>query len=260
MGGWSVAIASIAGVMLGSFANVLIHRVPRAQSIVSPPSACPRCGRRIRARHNLPVVGWLWLRGRCADCGAPISPRYPLVEFGTAVAFGAITWITGPSVETLPLLGMVYFGIVLSAIDIEHRRLPDALTLAFAISTAASVVGGAWVTGDWDDVLRACWGALILGCLYLGAFVAYPKGMGFGDVKLAPTIGAVLGFFGWGELAVGGFAAFLIGGSVGVLAMVRARRGRGVAIPFGPSMFAGAIIGVACGEAVATWYFDLIGL
>ncbi|WP_062202223.1 prepilin peptidase [Demequina salsinemoris] len=255
-----VLLALMLGLALGSFANVLIYRVPAGLSIVSPPSACPACGARIKARHNVPVAGWLVLRGRCASCGDAISPRYPIVEALVGALFVLVVIVAGPSVEALLLCGLVYFGVVLSAIDLETRRLPDPLTGAFAIYVAGVIVLGAATSGEWGDVLRALGGAGILGVLYLGAFLAYPKGMGFGDVKLAPSLGALLGWFGWPALVVGGFAAFLWGAIVGVGAMVAARRGRGVAIPFGPWMFVGAVTGVVAGAPVAAWYLDIIGI
>lgn len=254
------ALAFVFGLALGSFANVIVYRVPRGLSIVSPPSACPRCNVEIKPWHNVPVLGWLWLRGRCASCGEPISARYPLIELGTGVAFAAVWVATGPSASTGVLLGLVYFGIVLSAIDIELRRLPNPITLAFAVVTVIAIVGAAAATGDWDGALRALWGALILGAFYFVAFLVYPKGMGFGDVKLAPVIGAVLGSLGWAELSVGAFAAFLWGGVFGLVQMARQRHGRGVAIPFGPWMFAGAVTGAAVGPPVADWYLRLAGL
>ncbi|MDN4489393.1 prepilin peptidase [Demequina sp. SYSU T00068] len=252
--------AFVLGLLLGSFANVLIHRIPQGLSIVSPPSACPSCGSRIKARHNVPVLGWLVLRGRCADCSEPISWRYPLVELGTGLAFAATAWWNGLD-WTLPLLlALVYFGIVLTVIDLEQRRLPDPLTLAFGISVGVGILTVSIGTGDWSGALRALIGAAALGGLYLIAFIVYPRGMGFGDVKLAPSLGALLGLIGWPALVVGGFAAFLWGAIAGVVAMARARRGRGVAIPFGPWMFAGAVTGILIGPAVSGWYLEMVGL
>lgn len=255
-----IAGAGVLGLLLGSFANVLVYRIPRGDSIVSPPSSCPGCASRIRARHNVPVLGWLWLRGRCADCSAPISPRYPLVELWMGLSFAGVTAASGATVVTPLLLALVFFGTVLSLIDLDVRRLPNPLTAAFAITVAVGVLSAAALTGDWNAALRALWGALILGALYLAAFVVFPKGMGFGDVKLAPTLGALLGFLGWAQLAVGGFAAFLWGGLFGLAAMAQARRGKGVAIPFGPWMFVGAATGVLVGVPVADWYLGFVGL
>ncbi|MDN4486707.1 prepilin peptidase [Demequina sp. SYSU T00039] len=248
------------GLLLGSFANVLIYRVPEGLSVVSPPSACPACGERIKAQYNVPVIGWLVLRGRCADCGVPISKRYPLVELGTGVAFAATAAWNGLDWMLPVLLALVYFGIVLTAIDLEHRRLPDPLTVAFAVAVATSTIAFSVAEGEWSGAVRAVIGAAALGGLYLLAFIVYPKGMGFGDVKLAPSIGALLGLIGWPALVVGGFAAFLWGAAAGVVAMARTRRGRGVAIPFGPWMFAGAVTGIVVGPTVSGWYLEMVGL
>ncbi|MDN4473351.1 prepilin peptidase [Demequina zhanjiangensis] len=253
-------LAGLIGLALGSFANVLIHRVPSGASIVSPPSACPACGARIRARHNVPVVGWLVLRGRCADCGEPISPRYPIIEGLVGVLFAGIVAVGGLTVGTALALGLAYFGVVLSAIDLETRRLPNPLTGAFAIYVGAVILVGAAATGDWGAALRALIGAAVLGLLYFLAFFLYPKGMGFGDVKLAPTLGALLAWFGWDVLAVGGFAAFVWGAAFGIVSMIASRRSHGVTIPFGPWMFAGAVTGLVVGGAVASWYLGLVGL
>ncbi|WP_062377999.1 prepilin peptidase [Demequina pelophila] len=256
----AAALAGALGLALGSFANVLIHRVPQGVSVVSPASACPACGHRIRARHNVPVIGWLWLRGKCADCGAPISGRYPAVELATGLAFAGVTALTGPDWRTAMLLALVYFGIVLSAVDLETRRLPDPLTGAFAVCVAVLAPATCALTGQWDALLRAVIGAAALGALYGLAFVIYPKGMGFGDVKLAPSIGASLAFLGWPLFAVGVFAAFVWGAVAGVIAMRRARRTRGVAVPFGPWMFVGAATGVLIGAPVTQWYLELVML
>ncbi|WP_062133640.1 prepilin peptidase [Demequina aestuarii] len=253
-------LAAALGLALGSFANVVIHRVPRGESVVSPPSACPACGARVRARHNVPVLGWLWLRGRCADCGAPISGRYPLVEALTALIFAGIGLAVGLAWELPLLLVLAFFTIVLSAVDLETRRLPDRIVAPFAALVVVSVLVVALGTGDLGVLWRSAIGAAAFGLFYFLAFLAYPRGMGFGDVKLAPVLGAVLGSLSWPALAVGGFAAFLWGSLAGVIVMIMQRRGRGVAIPFGPWMFVGAWTGIVAGAAVADWYLGVAGL
>lgn len=254
-----VAFAALLGACLGSFANVVIHRVPAGESIVSPPSACPSCGERIKFRHNIPVVSWLWLRGRCSTCGARISSRYLFVEVLCAVAFAAVVTWQGVSWEAALLLVLVFFTVVLSAIDFETLRLPNVILLPFGALSLAIVIVAALTRDESLWATRALLGALGLGAVYFGAFMAYPRGLGLGDVKLAPILGLILGFFGWGPLVVGGFAAFLWGAVVGIA--FGARRGSGLKarIPFGPWMFAGAWTGVLVGDPAWDWYLGVAG-
>lgn len=248
------------GLVLGSFGNVVIHRVPLGQSLVSPPSQCPSCGHRIRYRHNVPVVGWLALRGRCADCGARISARYPLVELGTGVLFVALT-LRLDALGLLPALPAYLYlgatGVVLALIDLDWRRLPDAIVLpSYPVILVLLVAASAW-QHDWADLERAVLGAAILYAFYLLITLAYPAGMGFGDVKLSGLLGAMLGYLSWGTLAVGAFAGFLLGSIAGI-AMIATRRGtRKTSLPFGPFMIGGAILAIFVGDAVADWYLSL---
>lgn len=252
--------AILLGLGLGSFANVVIHRVPAGESVVTPPSACPACGSAVKARHNIPVFGWLWLRGKCADCSAIISARYPIVEALMGVGFLLVALAVGPSWELPLYLAFVFFTVVLSAIDFETQRLPDKVVAAFAIITFVCLLAATAASGEWGSLVRAVVSAVALGAFYLGAFLVYPRGMGFGDVKMAPVLGAVLGFAGWAALTVGTFAAFLWGALVGVIVMAERRRSRGVRIPFGPWMFAGAWTGITAGSGVASWYLNVAGL
>lgn len=256
-----VAGAAILGALIGSFANVLIYRVPRRESIAFPASHCPQCNHEIRKRHNIPIVGWLILRGRCADCGARISPRYPLVEAIMAAAFGAIVWHWGLTWVSVLLLVFAVFTVVLAAIDFDVQRLPNPLVGTLAFATAVLLLVISWVYDDWEGLLRSLIAAAAIGLLYFVALVIYPKGLGFGDVKLAPVLGAIMGGFGWGAFAVGTFAGFLWGGVVGIGAMVVTRRTKNVRIPFGPWMLAGAWTGIVFGNAIWDWYlYDLMGL
>ena len=237
-------LAALFGLAIGSFLNVVIHRVPVGASVVSPPSHCPRCETPIRARHNVPVVGWLVLRGKCADCGLPIPVRYPLVELGTAVAFVLVTW-RAVQLDQLPVLpALLLFtalGVALSAIDLDVRRLPNVLVLPAYPVLGALLALAAAVTGDWPALLRALLGAVALfGFFFLLALV-YPSGMGFGDGKLAGVIGLLLGYLSWGAVVVGAFAGFFLGAVVGVAVMAVGAGGRRTALPFGPFMVLGAL-------------------
>ncbi len=252
---------AVLGLLIGSFLNVVIWRVPRGRSVVSPGSACPECGHPVRARDNIPVVSWLVLRGRCRDCGAPISVRYALVEIGTAVLFTAVAAAEGPT-WSLPLYWyLAGLGIALAAIDLELHRLPDALVLPAYPVIAALIAVATWApggTGDGAAVVRALVGGAVLGSVYFGVMLAYPRGMGFGDVKLAGALGMALAWHGWGALVVGAFAAFVLAG-VGVLPGLLTRRlSRSSVVPFGPFMLAGAAGGLVAGEAIWTGYLGLL--
>lgn len=259
-----IVVVGILGLLIGSFLNVVIWRVPQGMSIVSPPSACPHCGARIKPYDNIPVVSYLVLRGKCRNCKAPVSVRYPLVELGTGVAFALVTWgATGGlwPLETLPvLLYLAAITVALGLIDLDTHRLPNTIVLPSYVVCALFLVLASVLTGDYAALLGALIGAVALFLLYFLLRVAYPAGMGGGDVKLAGVLGMVLGWFGWPELIVGGFGAFLIGGLIGAVLLIGRRATRKSGIPFGPSMLAGAWVGLAAGPAVAGWYLTLVGL
>ncbi|WP_297082202.1 A24 family peptidase [uncultured Demequina sp.] len=246
--GWLVTVfVGVLGLLVGSFLNVVAWRVPRGESIVSPPSACPSCGHQVRARDNVPVVSWLLLRGRCRDCGAPISGRYPLVEAITGVLFVLVLWKFGLSIDFVAFAYLAALGVVLTSIDLSVHRLPNVLVLpAYGVLGVLFVAASA-VAGDWWPLARAAIGGVVLFAFYFAAALVYPGGMGFGDVKLAGVIGMALGWLGWGELVVGSFAAFLLGGVAGVVLMLARRADRRSGIPFGPWMVGGAAVGVAWG-------------
>jgi leader peptidase (prepilin peptidase)/N-methyltransferase len=237
-------LAAVLGLAIGSFLNVVIHRVPVGASVVSPPSHCPRCENPIRARHNVPVAGWLVLRGRCADCGLPIPVRYPLVELLTGVLFVLVTWraVQLDQLAAVPaLLTFTALGVALSAIDLDVRRLPNVLVVPAYPVLAVLLAVAAAVQDDWGALLRAGLGAVALFGFFFLLAVIYPSGMGFGDVKLAGVIGLLLGYLGWAELVVGAFAGFFLGAVVGVAVMAVGAGGRKTALPFGPFMVLGAL-------------------
>jgi leader peptidase (prepilin peptidase)/N-methyltransferase len=251
-------VAAVLGLAVGSFLNVVIHRVPRGESLLHPGSHCPRCGVPVAARHNVPVLGWLALRGRCADCGLAISPRYPLVEIGTALLFVAVTARFGLTPALPAYLYLAAVAMALAAIDIDLHRLPNAIVLPSYAVGALLLVPATAAHGDWWAAGR---GLIAMGGLLAGYFAIaclYPGGMGFGDVKLAGLLGLYLGWLGWSQVLVGAFAGFLLGGVVGALLLATRRADRRTALPFGPYMLAGALLAVFLASPVATWYGSLL--
>jgi len=253
-----VATLGIFGLAIGSFLNVVIWRVPRGESIVTPPSACPRCGHRIRARDNLPVVSWLVLSARCRDCGESISGRYPMVEAATGVLFVLVALRIGWSAALPAYLYLAALGLSLALIDLDTHRLPDALVLPAYPVMGVLLAVASWAEGDWSALLRAVIGGVVLWALYFVLMMVRSGGMGFGDVKLAGVLGAGLGWLGWGSLVVGGFAAFLLGGVYAVGLLATRRAGRASRVPFGPWMVLGAAVGVAVGEPLWAAYLDVV--
>lgn len=250
----------VLGLAIGSFLNVVVHRVPSGGSVVRPPSACPHCGNDIRPRDNVPVLGWLVLRGRCRDCGEPISARYPLVELGTAALFVVMALRFGADAVLPAFLYLAAVGLALALIDLDCKRLPDALTLPSYPVAAALLGGAALLDSDSGSYPTALLGGLAMFALYFGLAFAYPAGMGFGDVKLAGVLGMYLGWLGWGAWAVGTFLGFLLGGVFGMGLILVKKGGRKTAVPFGPFMLLGVLIAVLVGPALANGYADLTGL
>ena len=267
-------LVGVLGASIGSFLNVVIHRVPRGLSVVSPPSACPACGTRIRATDNIPVLSWLLLRGRCRACREPFSVRYAVIELVTALVFAGLAALAAPGILTAPtaalaaaavleLIALLWFagiGIALAAIDLDTHRLPDAIVLPSYGVLAALLGGAALLAGDGEAAARAAAGAGILFTLYLLLALISPRGMGMGDVKLSGVNGLVLGWVGWSALAVGALAAFLLGGLVGLALIVLGRARRSTGIPFGPWMLGGAWVGILLGDPIARAYLALFGL
>lgn len=257
---WAV-FAGLLGLLVGSFLNVVIHRLPRGESLIRPGSRCGSCGTAISARHNVPVLGWLLIRGRCAHCGAPVSVRYPLVELGTGLLFAALfwrLWDLGPLSALPAYLYFAAIGVALSMIDLDTRRLPNSITLPSYPVLAVLLTLASAVEGDWWALARAGLGAVALFAFYLLLALVYPAGMQFGDVKLAGLIGGVLGFLSWSTLIVGAFCGFLFGAVVGIALVALGRAGRRTAVPFGPFMIAGALFAVFAGTAVARLYLSSV--
>ncbi len=248
------------GLLIGSFLNVVIHRVPRGESVVRPPSHCPGCGNPVAPRDNVPLLSWLLLRGRCRHCGMRISVRYPLVEALTGILFALLAWRLGPTAALPAFLYLVAIGVALALIDLDVKRLPNVLTLpSYVVAPSLLLVAvlGEATLSDW---LRALGGLAALYGVYFALAFAYPAGMGFGDVKLAGILGLYLGWLGWATWAVGLLAGFFLGGGAGILLLLLGRAGRKSAIPFGPFMLLGALIAVLFGSPIASAYAEITGL
>ncbi len=242
-----LAFAAVLGALIGSFLNVVAYRLPAGQSLVSPGSHCPHCDAPVRPWHNVPIVGWLVLRGRCHDCGAPISPRYPLVEAATAILFACVVADKGFDRDAvLPLL-LVTALVPIALIDLDHRLIPNAITgpAAIAAIAAALIVDTSSVPG------RLIAGAAA-GAVFLAVALAAPGGMGMGDVKLV----AVLGLYLSTSVIPAVFVALLAGTIVGVGVMARTgiRAGRKTAVPFGPFLVLGGFVGIFAGHQIIDLY------
>jgi leader peptidase (prepilin peptidase)/N-methyltransferase len=241
-----VISAGLVGALVGSFLNVVIHRVPLRQSIAFPASACTACGARIAARDNVPLLSWLALRGRCRACRDPISKRYPAVELLTAVLFGLIALVRGPDLDLVLELPFVAMLVAVAGIDLEHRIVPNRLVAPAAV---LALVGAAIIEpGRLPELLIAGAGAF---AFLLAAALAYPGGMGMGDVKLAGVMGLFLGVAVVPALAV----AFLSGTIVGVVTMARQGIGaRKQGIPFAPFLAFGGLVGLLAGPELIDLY------
>ena len=266
--------AGILGLAIGSFLNVVIYRVPAGRSIVVPASACPTCGSSIRTYDNVPVLSWLVLRGKCRECAAPISVRYPLVELGTGLFFVTVAVLFAPTILAAPdtrsivsgLLVLVAFlflaavSVALALIDIDVHKLPNAIVLpAYAVG-AVLLSSACIVSGEYSVLLRA---GIAMATLFLAYFLMaflYPAGMGLGDVKLAGVLGLYLGWVGWGAVIVGALGAFILGGVYAFVLILGKRANRKSGIPFGPWMLVGAWLGIGIGNEAFAGYLSIFGL
>ena len=247
----AIALLALLGAAVGSFLNVAAYRLPLRQSIVRPRSRCTSCDTQIASYDNVPILSWLMLRGRCRSCGAAIPVRYPLVEALTAALFVAVALRADSAGELWPGLVLVSVLVLVAAIDIEHRIVPNRV-LAPAALTALLL----WLLADPDRVLENLIAGAAAGGFLLVAALAYPGGMGMGDVKLA----AVMGFFLGRAVA----PALLVGFAVGVLVGVGIMAARGMqarkqAIPFAPYLALGGVVGQLFGGDLIDWYIDFSG-
>jgi len=250
----------VLGLLIGSFLNVVIYRVPAGLSLVAPGSACPACAHPVRPRDNVPVVSWLVLHGRCRDCAAPLATRYPLVELSTGLLFLVVGWRFGSTPYAVAALVVTAAGVALFMIDLDHRRLPFAITGAMAVGTVlALAIDVVW--HGTEPVATALLAAGLWLAVYGGIWLATGgRGMGLGDVALAPVLGLALGWLGWGPALVGLGAGFVIGAVVGVVLLLSGRVKAGAKVPHGPFLLSGAALGMLAGGPLAAAYLGLFGL
>jgi leader peptidase (prepilin peptidase)/N-methyltransferase len=248
MAGAEIGLAAVLGAVIGSFLNVVIWRLPRGESLATPGSRCPHCERPIAPYDNVPVLSWLILRGRCRHCGAPISVRYPAVELLTAVVFAGIVAVRGFDEGLVLELPFAACLIALAGIDFDHRLLPNKIVYPMAVyGLAATLLVD---RGDLVEHLVAGAGAFTF---LLVAALAYPGGMGMGDVKLAGAMGLFLGL----SILPAMLVAFLAGTVVGLGIMAREGVGaRKKAVPFGVFLALGGIVGVLAGPELIDLYRD----
>ena len=279
--------AALFGLAIGSFLNVVAYRLPRKISLLRE-SRCPNCRARIRWYQNIPVLSWFALKGKCATCWERISPRYAIVEGATGLLFAlvALGVIFSHPLDLRPVDGPLWFtsaefwgilltlevfaalGVVLTLIDLDSKRLPNTIVLPgwavivvlLLVTTLLKTLDGAPLASldTWWPFLRALIGGAALFLFYYVVRLISPRGMGGGDVKLAGLVGTVLGWFGWGALVFGAFAAFVLGAAYGGILLLIRRAKRTSAIPFGPWMLLGAWVGIVIGEPIGRWYVGLM--
>ena len=243
----AATFAGVLGAIVGSFLNVVAYRLPRHESLITPASHCPRCATPVKPYDNIPIISWLLLRGHCRSCSEPISPRYPLVEALTAALCVGAVLATDTTVETALAILTILLVVPAALIDLEYRIIPNRLTALGAVLALA--LGLAFDPAGEPERLIAAAGA---GGFLLVAALAYPGGMGMGDVKLAAVLGLCLG----AAVAPAILIALVTGVVYGAFVMARkgTREGRKTAVPFGPFLAVGALVAVFAGQQIVDLY------
>lgn len=272
MGAHSAAVAAIAGVfglIFGSFATAAAYRLkPRPEgdaneavpgSLAKDRSRCPHCGHVIAAYDNIPVVSYLVLRGRCRHCDKKISARYPVMELVTGLLFAGAAWRYGVTLHAAVYAGFFWTLVVLTAIDIDTKKLPSKIIYPAFITAVAGLVAVAAIDDAFHKLVGAALGAVMFGgFLFIVAFI-YPAGMGLGDVRLAFLLGLFLGYQGGpGLTGTGMFLSFLLGGIGGILTAVVLKGGRKTALAFGPYLALGTVVAIFVGQRLLDAYLNLI--
>ena len=261
------------GAVVGSFLNVCVHRMPHGESIVLPPSHCPHCHERIHWTDNIPLVSYVALRGKCRYCGAPISPRYVLIEFLTAMLF-LLIWLKltpwqhppphGIDFVKVPIYWLVIAGLIVATfIDFEHYIIPNEITLGgIVLGLVLSAIHpqlmdtSSILIGLWRSLLGVIVGGVtLLVIAIVGEKIFKKEAMGMGDVKLIAAIGA---FLGWQATLFTIFVSSLFGGVIGLILVLTTKKGWQSRIPYGPYIALGALIWMFCGDEIMNWYWSFI--
>lgn len=242
----TAAVIAVVGLLVGSFLNVVIARLPAGRSVVGGRSVCPACGAVIAWHDNIPVLSFAVLRGRCRHCSVRISWRYPIVEVVTAALFLAAYARFGLGVDLVAACALLAALVALTVIDLDHQILPDAITLPGILTGVIANVASP--NGSWVDSLI---GIAVGGGIFLVIILASGGGMGGGDMKLGAMLGA---FMGWKVALVALFIGVITGGVAAVAVLATGRKGRKDPIPFGPFLATGGAIAMFCGQALINWY------
>jgi leader peptidase (prepilin peptidase)/N-methyltransferase len=242
---------AVAGLLVGSFLNVVIARVPERRSLVRPRSACPGCGAEITWYDNIPILSFLALRGRCRACAVPISWRYPIIEAVTCFLFVAAGLAFGSTLDAVVAAALLASLVAITAIDLERQLIPDVITLPGIVAGFLASLATGRI--NWLDSLL---GILVGGGLFLVIILASGGGMGGGDMKLGAMLGA---FLGWKVVLFSVLLAVVAGGVLAILLIASGLRGRKDPIPFGPFLAAGGAAGLFWGERMVAWYLSGFG-
>lgn len=248
----ALILSFVAGLAIGSFLNVVIHRLPLGESVVRPRSRCPQCGRQLGAGENIPVLSWILLRGRCKGCGQRISARYPAVELGTGLLYAGVVALAWDDAARIAIgLILVTALVPITLIDLEHKRIPNLITGPAAI--ALIIAGTALDLSGQPERLLA---AAVVVAPFLLISLVFGGHLGMGDVKLMGVLGLALGR----ALLPAVFIAFLVGTIVGIALMLKFGRGaRKMAVPFGPFLALGGVIAFVAGDDILDAYLDGAG-
>lgn len=255
-----VSVVTVFGLLIGSFLNVVIYRVPAKVSLMGR-SHCPKCNHLIRAYDNIPVFTWFILRGKCRDCKAPISMRYPSIEALNGLAWGFLAQHFGFTLVLPFILILASISIALAMVDFDTMTLPHPLVLSAWITVGVGLLVLTLHTHSYSSLERAALSGLAWGAFYFCLwFFSGGRGLGFGDLKLAPALGLMAGWFSLKASVIGFFAAFIVGGIPAIILLATGIVKKGSRIPYGPMLITGAWVGIIWGKQLANLYLRTAGL